>query len=1821
MTFRIMKKFLLSIYFILSSGVFAQINSEFLFTDSSYGHVDFYYDDIQVEDGIIISGSKFISPEFKHFGLVKINYKGKLIWSTFNSIQKDKIPVSNFKINLFEDGFIYGISDKNSSWNVPVWNQKILWKINAQTGEVIWSKNCPNLTETDFADYDSTKFVMVCREQFTINETKIIFVSKQSGDITHSHNIPYFYNRQIAVDNNKNIYVSNQSILTKYNLDDLNLKIWQRDFSPPNISSPWNDNIEDIYIDEYDDIYLQYTIDESVLNSGVQLFKLAPSNGNIYWETLIHDPGNLRQGEILDANGKLYYTNTKPISDPAYFTIAQVDKKSGNIDWQNNNQGFTQITVPNIPYPSHHLYGVAANCNGEVYLTGHLGVYNSNENLWGVQKVDSTGTEIFDNIITLDTTNSDLNSKGQSVRLKGDTIILLGGLEEPGINYNNSGLLNNVLKYISIQPDSGHVLENQYIDNGYYAPSYTLDIQVKNDSIFSLKQVGLNVKVEVHDLNQNLIWTHSFEDSLIVQAGNFCILDDAIYVTTFRSGNAIFPFGTNLDTNYISLHKLDINNGLTLASDTLEIIDVSVHPIELIAEGDSAFIFYEWGNYYTLIKWNNNGFSDESLLFNASDYQSFKGDVRKILNNHPDSMILLGHNYLYSIQKDDLTISPIFNLIGKRYFDHNVNNDTLFLFGYNNSNEQLITAMELSLDSVIWESTYEANGSFYRADIDSNGHFYIMGSQDNQTTIHKIKRTDGSLIWNYQEDSLLYENTEPLDIKINIHNESIVLAGTNYNSENSSDAIIKLFDFHGNVIFDYFSEAELHQNAMAKTIAFKQDSICLVGGGLNTVELNKPGFIFELYNPHTIYDTVEICYEYMAQDSTIYTQSGIYTTTISNGTLHDSVYIVNLTILDSSSAYIYEISCGDYLSPSGNNLWTSNGIYIDTLVNQVGCDSILTISLTIMDSANLVINDSSCYSYTSVNNSQTWNNSGTYYDTIYNSQGCDSISIITYNLTILDSSSATLFDTVCYSTVSPSGQYTWSQSGIYLDTISNAVGCDSIMTIHLTIQDSTQSTISIATCYDYISPSGNYYWTNSGNYIDTMPNSNGCDSLIFIDLTIWERSTYEMDQYSCYNYTSPSGNYNWSNSGVYQDTILNSNGCDSVLTINLTILEASSSVVYDTVCESYSSPSGNYNWTSSGDYFDTIPNNNGCDSSMIFHLTILQNTSYALVNTSCHSYTSPSGNYTWSNSGLYTDTLTNSVGCDSILNLNITILPTTYSYNIQEACSIYISPSGNSYWTSTGIYLDTLVNVLGCDSILTIDLTILEEVTTTQNISSCINYISPSENYTWSSSGLYQDTLTNSSGCDSIIPINLTILETSIGSHTISICDSYQSPSGNYTWTQSGIYQDTISNMVGCDSMLTIDLTILNSDNSPQSISSCLSYSSNNGEITWTTDGTYHDTLINILGCDSIISIDLTILEVSYSQVSESACNTFVSPSGNYIWTQSGIYLDTIPNIMGCDSILTINLSILDSITNMVYETACESFYSASSNITWYSSGLYYDTLTNTAGCDSIIPINLEILESSSSILVESSCYSYTAPSGNNTWFNSGSYTDTIFNSVGCDSVIYINLSIHEDSYSALNETACDSFVSPSGDYTWYTTGFYTDYLDNSFGCDSIIGIYLAIQQIDTSLSYINHVLSTNAFGANYQWIDCEDNFSEIPLENNQSYTPTENGVYAVEITKNNCTTLSVCFSVEDLDIVENQLVTNFIVYPNPFNGKFSIDLGSLQDFVGIRIWNSIGQEIYLNHWLSISHLEIDLEIPDGVYIMEVKNKYGSNVFVQIIKQ
>ena len=192
--------------------------------------------------------------------------------------------------------------------------------------------------------------------------------------------------------------------------------------------------------------------------------------------------------------------------------------------------------------------------------------------------------------------------------------------------------------------------------------------------------------------------------------------------------------------------------------------------------------------------------------------------------------------------------------------------------------------------------------------------------------------------------------------------------------------------------------------------------------------------------------------------------------------------------------------------------------------------------------------------------------------------------------------------------------------------------------------------------------------------------------------------------------------------------------------------------------------------------------------------------------------------------------------------------------------------------------------------------------------------------------------------------------------------------------------------------------------------------------------------------------------------------------------------------------------------------------------------------------------------------------------------------------------------------------------------YTWknditYTTSnsTATHILTSSAGCDSVVTLNLTIDAPDLSVIQTGTTLSSNQLGASYQWLDCAT-MNPIVGAMSQTYSVTANGNYAVIVNKNGCSDTSSCYNVTSVGLIQNNFENELIVYPNPTNGKFSIDLGAHYNSVTVTITDLLGRTIQSKTYKNSQLLDFTLKEPAGVYLLMIES-IDTKKAIRLIKE
>jgi gliding motility-associated-like protein len=206
--------------------------------------------------------------------------------------------------------------------------------------------------------------------------------------------------------------------------------------------------------------------------------------------------------------------------------------------------------------------------------------------------------------------------------------------------------------------------------------------------------------------------------------------------------------------------------------------------------------------------------------------------------------------------------------------------------------------------------------------------------------------------------------------------------------------------------------------------------------------------------------------------------------------------------------------------------------------------------------------------------------------------------------------------------------------------------------------------------------------------------------------------------------------------------------------------------------------------------------------------------------------------------------------------------------------------------------------------------------------------------------------------------------------------------------------------------------------------------------------------------------------------VSTTVNETICAAQLPYIWNGltfngSGSQTDTLTTVAGCDSLVTLNLSVVNAVSSTTSQIACES-YTWLDGTTYTTPGTYNLQYTiaggSVNGCDSIVNLNLTLANDVTGIDVQVACESYTWIDGITYTSSTNSPQFTILggSAFGCDSTVTLNLTINQNTTNFLNVEACGSYLAENGQ-TYLEGGTFVYAIPSQNGCDSIVTLNLIL--------------------------------------------------------------------------------------------------------------------------------------------------------------
>ncbi len=742
--------------------------------------------------------------------------------------------------------------------------------------------------------------------------------------------------------------------------------------------------------------------------------------------------------------------------------------------------------------------------------------------------------------------------------------------------------------------------------------------------------------------------------------------------------------------------------------------------------------------------------------------------------------------------------------------------------------------------------------------------------------------------------------------------------------------------------------------------------------------------------------------------------------------------------------------------------FTESGEYEIRFVSELGCDSIISLNLTVLESIESALAVTICEGQSYDIDTLSFTESGEYEIRLVSELGCDSI--VHLNLSVIETVESALAVTICEGQSYDLDTLSFTESGEYEIRLVSELGCDSVVHLNLSVIETVESALAVTICEGQSYDIDTLSFTESGEYEIRLVSELGCDSIVHLNLSVIETVESALAVTICEGQSYDIDTLSFTESGEYEVRLVSESGCDSIVHLNLSVIEAVESALAVTICEGQSYDIDTLSFTESGEYQIRLVSELGCDSIVHLNLSIIETVESALAVTICEGQSFDIDTLSFSESGEYEIRLVSELGCDSIVHLNLSVIEAVESALAVTICEGQSFDIDTLSFSESGEYEIRLVSESGCDSIVHLNLSVMETVESALAVTICEGQSYDIDTLSFTESGEYEIRLVSESGCDSTVFLSLTVtdrLETYLNE---TICSGQSFTIDTLSFNESGNYEIQLRSSVGCDSIVFLSLTVTDLLVSYLDEVICSGQSFEIDTLSFSESGEFEVRLKSSVGCDSLVNLSLTVMDSIVTELSESVCEGSSFQVGHEVFSEAGDYVVSLPSSQGCDSTVYLSLTIFEISRKNINVTVCEGQSYVLGDSIYTKAGNYSQILTSSFGCDSIIYLNLEISLSSRTELKPVICRGDTFKVGRSVYSESGTYNDTLTNNLFCDSIVTTFLTVMEPTVEQLAVAVCEGQSYTVGQNTYSQSGLYRDTLQSVYGCDSIIVLRLSVQ-------------------------------------------------------------------------------------------------------------------------------------------------------------
>jgi len=310
--------------------------------------------------------------------------------------------------------------------------------------------------------------------------------------------------------------------------------------------------------------------------------------------------------------------------------------------------------------------------------------------------------------------------------------------------------------------------------------------------------------------------------------------------------------------------------------------------------------------------------------------------------------------------------------------------------------------------------------------------------------------------------------------------------------------------------------------------------------------------------------------------------------------------------------------------------------------------------------------------------------------------------------------------------------------------------------------------------------------------------------------------------------------------------------------------------------------------------------------------------------------------------------------------LMLTVHPVFTTPVSAEICAGAAYTIGSETFTESGQFAGMLFTTTGCDSLINLSLTVRDVYDLSFSATTCSNtpYVWNGQEYP--EEGEYPVMFSTIYGCDSLMTLQLTLSDTYETSFSDAICGGQTYSWLDETFDGTGSYERVLSSVAGCDSLVTLHLAVHPTYSIPLNTTICAgeTYSFNGQEMD--SSGNYPFLFSTLEGCDSLITVNLNVIPLSTTNLPVTLCGEETFFFEGTLYDTPGSYPVMLQSPAGCDSLVTVQISSYPEYTTLLVDTICagERYWFAGD---WVEmDGIYEASLMSVYGCDSLVTLYLE---------------------------------------------------------------------------------------------------------------------------------------------------------------------------------------------------------------------------------------------------------------------